>query len=926
MTDLSRRDLLKSFVAAGVTIRLGALATVAEAAPSQGALVDEGWWDAARGVRHRVDAIAKVTGGKVFSRDYRARDLPGWPKTQSHAFLIRATKADRLFEDIDLSSLGAELQPDRIVRAEDLAKDGIHVPDPDYYGDVFLLPRGETPYLLGQPVALVIYHDFARYDAAKRRIKFDDTVVRYGRETGPRTLKHYAASRYVRIEGETPDADDRHSSVLNGVINGTFDGDKPVWSDTGGGLAVAAGIADGIAKADAGSLVLKRDYFIPFYDASAMETDNGNVWYDEKARALGLVFATQSPHRDALVIARMLKGTRFDLDKLDARFGDTVGYGTKDTAVFPLYCVLAGLYGDGRPVRLANDRFEQFQSGLKAHAFTMKKTLIVDRETSKFKAITADFTCHGGGRSNVTPNVARGSMRGIQSVYYVPKSDISVIALASRAVEAGSTRGYGCLQGICAAEMLVDEAAEELGLDPIEFRQRNAFKLGQKAPQGDIWGGTPRNEEMLARAKAHPLWKERAARKRAFEVENPGKRYGVGFAIAIKNYGGGPAQSNGTTSLSLSASGKLSMRSVVHEMGTGSATSQSAMVANVLGRPPEENIFSVIDWPELPLYSKPAANPQEQAKLEADPRYTRNFAPPMSASNSVHAFNFATEQAARALLRFSLWPAAQAIWAQSSPSVRFEDIQVTAAGIAAPGQAPLPLARLAAKAHELGLVTAVSLHTFRRGLRAAQADFDIPGVGVLRIDADALAVRYGDGASAERKALMRSGGFHFIERANLAYPPPTGERPRTETYSSKAILIELVVNTTTGDIELLSHHSIMDCGRAIVPQLVSGQIQGGVAMGIGFALHEYLPPFEDGPGDGTWNWNRYHLPHASEIAVWRQTEEILAPISDREPPKGIAEVTTIAAMPACANAIAHALGKRFYEFPISREKILKAVS
>jgi CO/xanthine dehydrogenase Mo-binding subunit len=132
-----------------------------------------------------VDAIAKVTGQKTFSLDFRARDLPGWPATQSHAFLIHATQADRRFEGIDLASLGSDLQPDRLVLAADLARDGLQVPHPDFYGDVFLVPQGETPRLLGQPVALLIYKDFARYDAAKRKIRFDTSVVRYGAVTGP---------------------------------------------------------------------------------------------------------------------------------------------------------------------------------------------------------------------------------------------------------------------------------------------------------------------------------------------------------------------------------------------------------------------------------------------------------------------------------------------------------------------------------------------------------------------------------------------------------------------------------------------------------------------------------------------------------------------------------------------------------------------
>lgn len=49
---------------------------------------------------------------------------------------------------------------------------------------------------------------------------------------------------------------------------------------------------------------------------------------------------------------------------------------------------------------------------------------------------------------------------------------------------------------------------------------------------------------------------------------------------------------------------------------------------------------------------------------------------------------------------------------------------------------------------------------------------------------------------------------------------------------------------------ILSHKTWLECGTQIVPELVSGQIQGGVAMGIGHALYEDLPRHETGPGNG----------------------------------------------------------------------------
>src|SRR5690606_16263648 len=140
-------------------------------------------------------------------------------------------------------------------------------------------------------------------------------------------------------------------------------------------------------------------------------------------------------------------------------------------------------------------------------------------------------------------------------------------------------------------------------------------------------------------------------------------------------------------------------------------------------------------------------------------------------------------------------------------------------------------------------------------------------------------------------------------------------------YSAVGTLVALSVDTGTGKVQILNHHSFLECGNLIVPELVSGQLQGGIAMGIGHALHEYLPLYEDGPGDGTWNFNRYRVPRARDVAVWKQTGDILPPLSETDPPKGMAEVVMIPVVAAVINAIAHATGQYFRHLPVRAENI-----
>lgn len=938
--SFSRRDILKGACVAGVAIKVSFLSPPAEARLIETPpLPGPDWLRADGKPKYRLDAIAKVTGEKAFARDYRARDLDGWPKEQAHAFMIHATKADRTFEGVDLSLLGNDLKPDRLVFHEDLVADGVAIPVPGFYGDVFLVPKGQPARLLGQPVALLVYHDFARYDAAKRLVRFDDTVVRYGEKAPYSHPAHYGAARYVRIDGATPDAEDRFSSLKETVIYGGFSGDDPTWPAAGEddamarGMAAAAEIEKEIGAAGDDALVFRHDYFSQSVDASAMEADNGNVWYDASTGVLHVMVATQSPYEVAEVSAVLLSKSKFHLKEVDLKVGYTVGYGTKDHSSFPFFCVMAGLYGDGRPVRLANDRYEQFQMGLKRHAFWMDNTLVVDRKTGQFRAMTGHFKNDGGGRANFSFSVGMVGATAAQSIYYLPKSDFSVATLASRAVDGGSMRGYGTLQSMSATEMMVDEVAELLSVDAIDLRLKNVIKSGMKNTQGAIPGGAIRNEEILLKAKEHSLWTGRAQKKAAFDAANPGKRYGVGYGHVHKDYGTGAESALAT--LEFDAAGRLSFAHVAHEIGTGTTTSQAIMVGDLLGRVPDTTEFGKVRWPNMPLETteEPYTMAQEdQDKHSANPRWTPSFTSPMSASNSVYYLGHATREAARILLDVAIWPAAKSLWSRGigggelAPySVRREDLRLANGQVNAGGLSPLNFEAVAAEAHRLGLVTGVTVHTFNRW-QWAEADFDLPGAGQKRLPIDALALKYGDGAPAETKALMTLDGWQFLDRTAVHYPPAQRNNAGVTYYTPMATFAEVVVDTASGDVTILSHHSIMECGTQVVPELVSGQIQGGVAMGIGHVLKEYLPLYEDGPGDGTWNWNRYELPRSKDVAVWTQTADILAPLSETDPPKGMAEVVMVAVVPAVANAIAHAIGKRFYDLPITPEKIRGALA
>jgi CO/xanthine dehydrogenase Mo-binding subunit len=110
-----------------------------------------------------------------------------------------------------------------------------------------------------------------------------------------------------------------------------------------------------------------------------------------------------------------------------------------------------------------------------------------------------------------------------------------------------------------------------------------------------------------------------------------------------------------------------------------------------------------------------------------------------------------------------------------------------------------------------------------------------------------------------------------------------------------------------------------DVGKAIHPKNVIGQIMGGIAMGMGFALMEEFVPGE------TTSFVNYLIPTSKDIP-----EVIPILVEDEEPTgpfgaKGLGEPALIPTAPAILNAIADAIGQRIYNLPANLERVLEAV-
>src|SRR5262249_35969471 len=129
----------------------------------------------------------------------------------------------------------------------------------------------------------------------------------------------------------------------------------------------------------------------------------------------------------------------------------------------------------------------------------------------------------------------------------------------------------------------------------------------------------------------------------------------------------------------------------------------------------------------------------------------------------------------------------------------------------------------------------------------------------------------------------------------------------------------------TGALRIAKAYSVLECGQALVPEVVLGQAQGGFAMGVGYALLESLPLYEDGPGNGKWNLGQYRVARGSDLPLDGLEVEMLPPVAPSERPKGVAEAVVIPVVPALLNAIYDATGHRFQSLPVTQAMIKGAL-
>jgi CO/xanthine dehydrogenase Mo-binding subunit len=168
-----------------------------------------------------------------------------------------------------------------------------------------------------------------------------------------------------------------------------------------------------------------------------------------------------------------------------------------------------------------------------------------------------------------------------------------------------------------------------------------------------------------------------------------------------------------------------------------------------------------------------------------------------------------------------------------------------------------------------------------------------------------------------KKALQFGGRYEPIEGHG-------GSAQTSGAPSVAAHLSHVRVDRETGEVSLLRHVVAQDVGRALNPALVEGQMRGGAAQGMGWALFEELAHDEDGRLV-TGSFLEYAIPAAEHVP---EIETLVVEVPAPDGPfgaKGIGEAPVVGAPAAIANAVAAATGTRMYALPMTAPRVWEAL-
>ncbi len=346
----------------------------------------------------------------------------------------------------------------------------------------------------------------------------------------------------------------------------------------------------------------------PFYAAAEFETAYVEHAYLEPEAGYAEVIAadthagaprvrifacTQTPYMDRDEVAHVLGIEPMRVHIVPSAMGGGFG-GKLDLSVQPLLAVAAMKLQ--RAVRLVYERPESMQSSTKRHPARMRASAACDA-AGQLTAYRFEGDFNTGAYSSWGPTVANRVPIHAAGPYRVPHLGAATRAVLTHNSVAGAFRGFGVPQSTLIGERLIDELAQQCGVDALEFRHRNALRAGDRTGTGQLLAASVGLQACLDALR--PAWQAARAAADSFNAQalrqSSPQRRGAGIACMWYGIGNTVIANPSTMRASLrleptpgtphERSATLLLYNGAQEIGQGTATILPQIFADAVGLP-----------------------------------------------------------------------------------------------------------------------------------------------------------------------------------------------------------------------------------------------------------------------------------------------------------------------------------------------------
>ncbi len=368
-----------------------------------------------------------------------------------------------------------------------------------------------------------------------------------------------------------------------------------VWDEVPDNVAFVweAGQRDAVAKAFASAAhVTSLDFVVTRVAVAPLEPRAAVGEFDRRTGRYTLHTGTQGPHGARALLTDIFKVPQSHLRVVSGEVGGSFGM---RSGIYPeMVLVLWAAQRLGRPVKWTSDRREGFVTDEHGRDNVSRAELALDAH-GKFLALRVAITLNVG--AYFTPRSAgpgTNNVGGVAGVYTTPAIHVQTTGVYTNTTPTGPYRGAGRPEATYAIERVIDVAARELKVDPLELRRRNLIPA-QAMPfkTGLVFtydcGNFSRSMEMALEVADQAGFESRRASAR-----QGGTLRGLGIANPIE-VAGGPytAVNPDTAELRVNPDGSVSLFAGSTSMGQGNETAFVQIVSDRLGIPPERiQVFS----------------------------------------------------------------------------------------------------------------------------------------------------------------------------------------------------------------------------------------------------------------------------------------------------------------------------------------------